>query len=357
MGPRWPTADPSMRAAIFGLGGVAERIHLPACKEVAEIEVIAACDPSAEARRKGLAPRIYETAGELLSNESPDLVIVGAPPAAHFDLCKAAIEADANVLCEEPFTETLKQADQLIDLAESRGKLLAVNTQYRFMEIYRRTRERIAAGDFGQPCAIQAWQQMNHPPAAETVDWRRQLTRSTLYEFGGHAVDLLCLMFDALPETISASIPRIAGHHSDVLVQATLRFPGDRLATLWLNRATHAPRRYLEMRVDCSEASLRLSLGGLARASLEWTGRPNLRASYVRGGQAREERASSSRVYARQSKPAFMSATAAHLREIVRLIDAGSADLTGARRARHVLATTLAGYASAADGGRPIEIA
>ena len=346
-----------MRTAIFGLGGVAERIHLPACDELAELEVVAGCDPSAEARRKASVPRIYATAGELLSKESPELVIVGAPPDAHFDLCKAALEAGAHVLCEKPFTETLEQADELIDIAEASGGLLAVNTQYRFMEIYRRTRERIAAGDFGKAYAIQVWQQMNHPPSAENVEWRKQLTESTLYEFGGHAIDLLCLMFDALPETISANIPQVQAHSSDVLVQATLRFPGERLATLWLNRVTQAPRRYLEMRVDCAEASLRLSLGGLARASLEWTGRPNLRASYVHGGEAREERAGASRTYARQAKPAFMSATADHLREVVRQIQSGSTDLTGARRARHVLAATLAGYASAADAGRPIEIA
>ena len=346
-----------MRTAIFGLGGVADRIHLPACGQVREIELIAACDPNPAVRKAGLVPRVYESVSELLSNESPELVIVGAPPDAHFDLCKAALEAGAHVLCEKPFTETLEQADDLIDFAESSGRLLAVNTQSRFMEIYQRTRERIAAGEFGEPYAIQAWQQMNHPPSAEQVDWRRRLTNSTLYEFGGHAIDLLCLMFDAVPETISANTPTVATHASDVLVQATLRFPADRLATLWFNRVTQAPQRYLEMRIDCPEASLRLSLGGLARASVEWTGRPNLRASYVRGGEAREERAGASHAYARQAKPAFMSATAAHLREIVRQIETKSVDLTSARRARHVLATTLAGYDSASGGGRPVEIA
>ena len=110
---------------------------------------------------------------------------------------------------------------------------------------------------------------MNHPPAAENVEWRRNLQTSTLYEFGGHAIDLLYLMFEALPETIVANMPRVRDYRSDVLVQAALRFPGERLATLWLNRVTHAPKRYLEMRIDCEEASLRITLGGLARVSVE----------------------------------------------------------------------------------------
>ena len=139
-------------------------------------------------------------------------------------------------------------------------------------------------------------------------------------------------------------------------MQATLRFPRERLATLRLNRVTRAPKRYLEMRIDCTEASLRVSLGGLARASLEWTGRPNLRCSCVRGAEARAGRDGRSRVYARQKQPAFMSATATHLRELVARIHSGSADLSAARRAGRVLATTLAGYESAARGGRPVAI-
>src|SRR5690606_15070807 len=106
---------------------------------------------------------------------------------------------------------------------------------------------------------IQVWQQMFHPADLDGPAWRRAMRRATLYEFGGHALDLLCFLFGAAPEAISALTPRVRPEfHSDVLVQATLRFPEERLATLWLNRVSHAPMRYLEMRLDCENASVRL---------------------------------------------------------------------------------------------------
>ena len=114
-----------------------------------------------------------------------------------------------------------------------------------------------------------------------------------LFEFGTHPLDLLCFFFGNLPVSITAHTPRPApGLEADVIVQATLRFPGERMATLMLNRVSRAPERYLEMRIDCEKASLRISFGGLARASLSWSrslGRPAGRFSLVRGGEARLE--------------------------------------------------------------------
>jgi predicted dehydrogenase len=281
-----------VRVGIIGLGGVAERIHLPACQSIAGVEIAGAAEPSPAAREamaaKFALPRIYESAEELIAAGKPDVVLIGTPPDSHHALCRLALDHGAHVFCEKPFMLTVEEADDVIALARARRRLLAVNNQYRYMPIYRRTRERLAAGDFGRLYAVQCWQQMLHPPANEKVSWRRTLRRSTLFEFGTHALDLICYLFDDLPESLTAQMPKVRPEYeSDVLVQMSLRFPQERLATVFLNRVSHAPERYLEMRLDCEKASLRLSLGGVARASVEWSnrlGRPAGRLSFVRGG-------------------------------------------------------------------------
>ena len=340
---------------LFGLGGAAERLLLPACQQIDEVEAVAGSDPDATRRQWAESKygiRTYASAGELLQRERPAIVLIGTPPDSHFDLARLALEAGAHVFLEKPFTETVEQADALIALARERGKLLAVNTQYRYMEIYRRTRERLAAGDFGRLYGIQVWQQMFHPADVDGPAWRRAMRRATLYEFGGHALDLLCYLFDAQPNAISSLMPRVReDFHSDVLVQATLKFPEDRIASVWLNRVSHAPLRYLEMRLDCERASIRISLGGVARVALDWAGRPRLRTSLVKGGEAREERDGRSRVFAKMRGQAFLPATVAHLEEFVERIRGGSTGLTAAESARTVLRTSLAGYESAEAGG------
>ena len=347
-------------SAVLGLGGAAERLLLPACAQIAGLEAIAGCD-SDPARRQWAESRFglktYSSAQELFAADRPEIALIGTPPDSHFALARLALESGAHVFLEKPFTETTAQADALIALARENSRLLAVNTQYRYMEIYRRTRERLAAGDFGRLYGIQVWQQMFHPADLDGPDWRRAMRRATLYEFGGHALDLLAYLFDGPPESISALTPAVRKEfHSDVLVQATLKYPGDRLATLWFNRVSHAPMRYLEMRLHCENASVRISLGGVARLALDWAGRPRLRVSLVKGGEAREERGGRSRVFARMSGPGFLPATITHLEDFLGRIGRGETSLDAAQAARTVLRASLAGYESAEAGGEWVRL-
>jgi len=132
-----------------------------------------------------------------------------------------------------------------------------------------------------------------------------------------------------------------------------LRFPEERLATLALNRVSHAPNRYLEMRLDCERASVRISLGGIARAALDWSyliRRPIFRLTIVKGGEARAETGGRSRVVARDATRAYASATAAHLRKFIGEIQSGKGSNDAARHAREVLRTVFACYESARTG-------
>lgn len=348
---------PPIRVALFGLGAVAERIHLPALASLAEVQVVAACEPDPGRRERvggrfGIG-RLYPDARSLLDHERADLVVVGTPPDTHRDLCLLALEAGCHVFCEKPFVGTVAEADEVIAAADARRRLVGVNNQYRFMAIYRVPQARVARGEFGRLYFVQCWQQMFHPPFFER-NWRAALTQSTLYEFGTHALDLVCWFFDALPLSVNAHIPYPrADIKADVLAQVTLRFPEDRLATLVFNRLSHAPMRYLEMRLDCAEASLRISYGGVARLAAEWSrglGRPTARFSLAKGGEARVERDGRSRPMAREWREALAPATARNLEELIRAIRAGETANDRARRARDLLRIVFAAYESASTG-------
>lgn len=345
-----------VRAALVGLGLVAQQIHLPACALASGIELVAGCDPRLErrdwAQSRGL-PATYDDAVQMLDAVRPQLVIIATPPDSHAELCLAALARGMDVLCEKPFAASLDEADAIVAAARGTGRMVVVNNQYRHMTIYRQVREAIARGEFGRPYLIQAWQQMFHPPSHET-NWRAGLVRSTLFEFGSHPLDLFAYFFDAQPMSITAHMPRVREDSAaDLLVQASLRYPGERLATLLMNRVSAAPERYLEMRIDCEHASVRVSFGGVARVAVNWSRarrRPVFRASLVRGGEARVERDGTSKVLAREATEARPRATAALLSAMADDIRAGRRSLAGAEQARATLRAVLAGYESAAAG-------
>lgn len=346
-----------MKVAILGLGQVAEEIHLPACAKLRHARVVAACEPNVDRRRavgrRFRIPALYEDAATLFARETPDIAIVAAPPDSHHDLCLLALDHGAHVLCEKPFVRTLEEADKVIEAAERQKRTVVVNNEYRHMRIYRETQERLARGEFGRPYLIQCWQQMFHPPGLER-NWRAALVQSTLFEFGTHPLDLICFLFGSPPLSVTAHIPHPrADTTADVVVQVTLRFPGERLATLLLNRISRALPRYLEMRVDCELASIRLSFGGIARASLDWSRslrRPLVRLGLVRGGEARVEDAGGSWVLVREWREGRPRATGRVLEELMSSVASGTVSADGARRARHLLRVVFAAYESAQSG-------
>ena len=344
------------RVGIVGLGGVAHRIHIPACKMVQELQVAGGCDPSKTARAAAGSlgvPKVFETVDELLEQTRPDFVIVGTPPGSHFEICRKAMDSGAHVLCEKPFMPDVDQADRIIEIARSKNLLLRVNNQYRFMSFYRDTKMRLDNGDFGRLFYIQTWQNMFHPPARET-NWRNQLKQYVLYEFGTHALDLASFFFGALPVSLNVDIPQARPEFdSDVLVHASLRFPNERLAVFSFNRITHAPERYLEMRLDCELASIRISLGGVARISVEWSRaakRPVMKAGLLKGGQARVEANGRSKAFSSSRTGEFASATADHLRYCLSEMQKPQRSLEGAVHARDILSLVFAGYESARTG-------
>jgi predicted dehydrogenase len=347
----------SVRVGIVGLGGVADRIHLPACAAVPEIEVAGAADPNPAARQAmGLKFKIAETFDnyeQMLEKIKPEVVIVGTPPGSHYEICSKSMDAGAHVFCEKPFMPSVEDADRIIAAARAKNKLLRVNNQYRFMSYYAETKRRLLAGEFGRPYYLQCWQQMFHPPAKET-NWRNQLSQYVLFEFGTHALDLACFFFDALPDAITVHTPRVrADINADVLVHATMRFPEERLAAFSFNRVTHAPEKYLEMRIDCENASLRISLGGVARLSIDWAknaGRFVVKHGFVRGGQARAEVNGVPHVYSSSKQGEFAAATAEHLKYFLTEMRDPKRTLEGAEHARDVLRLVFAGYESANRG-------
>ncbi|HEY9677487.1 MAG TPA: Gfo/Idh/MocA family oxidoreductase [Drouetiella sp.] len=350
-----------MKTAVIGLGKVAERIHLPACKLVPEINLAAASDTSSE-RREAMKsqfsiPNVYADSMEMLEKEKPELVMIGTPPESHKALCLAALKNGAHVLCEKPFVLSLDDADEVIAAAKQQNKRLAVNTQYRYMSTYQTAREQIKSGEFGRLYFIHCWQQMYHPPIFEgTESWRSSLKQSTLFEFGSHPLDLITTFFGEYPKDVYANIPRVVPEYdSDVFVQMTLRFSNDRLATLVLNRVSHAPEKYLEMRLDCEKASIRISLGGVARAGIELSrhkghNRPAFRMSFVKGGEARVESGGGARILAVEKTPAFASATASNLRTFVNGDSTGGIGFDTIEHARNILRIIFAGYESAETG-------
>jgi predicted dehydrogenase len=87
---------------------------------------------------------------ELLADPGIDAIAIATPVRAHFEVALAALKAGKHVWLEKPMTETSVQAQQLIDEAERRKRVLLVDHTFVYTGAVRKMGELIRHGDLGK---------------------------------------------------------------------------------------------------------------------------------------------------------------------------------------------------------------
>lgn len=120
--------------------------------EDSELTMVSDKNPDALQRVKQAYPhvRITDNAYELITSSDIDAVAVVTPVSTHFKLAKAALNAGKHVFIEKPFTATAEQAEELIELADSKHLQIMVDYTFLFTGAVKKMRELISDGTLGQ---------------------------------------------------------------------------------------------------------------------------------------------------------------------------------------------------------------
>jgi len=121
------------------------------------LELVGACDRDADraaslAAEYGAEP--YADHAAMLA-DGVDVVHVGVPPAAHAEVTTDALDAGAHVVCEKPLAPTARDAAPMAAAAEESDLTTAVNLPFRYTPGFVDLRERVGAGDIGEPRRVE----------------------------------------------------------------------------------------------------------------------------------------------------------------------------------------------------------
>lgn len=350
-----------MRYGIVGLGWAARAFHVPALKTVPGAQIVGGVDSSAEQResfgREAGVPT-FATVDELFAEAAPEVLVIATPPDSHLDLCLAALERGAHVLCEKPFVSNASEATTVLAAATAAGRQVAINHEYREKPIFRAVKEQVGAPGVGRLVFTQIMQLMDLAPWDEPTPWRREMPNRTLFEGGVHLVDLLLMLYEEPAEAVYArrSAGLDPGRDADAIHLLTIEFPGNRLAQITIDRLCRAGTRYIELRADCEEASLRASHGGrvLFQLGMKRAQRPGARLLFGLGGLAWIERGTSRKTIARSPRNPGVVATGSLFRKIDEAFRRNVEPPASAREARDGLEIIDAAYRSAETGERVV---
>ena len=144
-----------MRIGIIGLGMMGST-HAEVLSVHPAAQLFGATDVRPEAKRiaQKFGTRWYETPEQLIADDQVDAVVIATPHWDHPRLSALALKADKHVICEKPLAVSVAEADELLSLARDSRGLFAVVFQSRFEPVYRRAKELLSSGDFGQVLRI-----------------------------------------------------------------------------------------------------------------------------------------------------------------------------------------------------------
>lgn len=124
------------------------------------VEAIADIDPAGlkQAGERSGAKRQYLDYHEMLEKEKPEIVVIATRHAIyHREMCLAAIGVGAHMIVEKPITDSLEDADAIVNAADARGVKIAMAHKYRYNDKFRRIKRLMDEGFIGTPMEVRGW--------------------------------------------------------------------------------------------------------------------------------------------------------------------------------------------------------
>jgi predicted dehydrogenase len=191
--------------------------------------VSAVCDqsPAALKRIKHAYPDLPATtqSSELLESPEIDAIAVVTPVGAHFKLAKAALENGKHVFVEKPFTSTVQQAEELIELAERKNLKIMVDHTFLFTGAVRKIRELVDEGVLGS---------LYYYDSTRVNLGLFQHDVSVVWDLAPHDLSIMSFLIPEEPEAVIATGQAHLNGHVDVAF-ITVYFPGNTIAHINVN--------------------------------------------------------------------------------------------------------------------------
>ena len=141
-----------MRIGVIGYGywgpNIVRNFHF---QEECEVVLVADRNSKCADRLKKVFPSIGFTTDEdqILTSKDIDVVAVVTPVWTHYELAKKALENNKHVFVEKPFTYSVAQGEELVELAERKNLKIMVDHTFLFTGAVRKIKELVDRKELG----------------------------------------------------------------------------------------------------------------------------------------------------------------------------------------------------------------
>jgi len=185
-----------IRFGIVGFGHHAVRRLMPGFALAKNSRVTALCRRDLQTARASALqykiPLAFDSAESLCRSPEVDAVFVTTPNSLHLSDVLLGLECGKPVLCEKPMGMNADQCRKMVEVSRRTGLLLGVAQVFRFEQSTTRLRERVSAGQIGNPIFVRA--EFSYPGRGHVRTW---ITNAAIAG-GGPIADVGVHCLDAL---------------------------------------------------------------------------------------------------------------------------------------------------------------
>ncbi|MBI2800549.1 MAG: Gfo/Idh/MocA family oxidoreductase [Gammaproteobacteria bacterium] len=222
-----------LRAAVIGVGYLGN-FHVQKYLALPQVEVIGVIDTdptrAAEISARYAIPAFPDWASLV---GRIDLVSIVTPPPTHFATAKTCLEAGVHVLVEKPVTQTVLEAQQLIELARAQHRVFQVGHLERF-----------------NPAVLAIRKLLTNPRRIEAQRLSKYMKRGTdvdvVLDLMIHDIDIVASIVDSPVREIYARGATVVTGDLDI-AYTTLTFANGCVAELAASRVNREPVRMMSV--------------------------------------------------------------------------------------------------------------
>lgn len=147
---------------------------------------------------KGLHPNIEVTqdAKKLFSDSDLDAIYIATPVATHYSLAKVALQSDKHVLVEKPITDNSRHAQELIDLASKRKRVLMAGHTFEYSPSVNAVKKILKSGKIGDILYISG-SRLNLGLFQKDIN--------VIWDLAPHDISILNYLLECLPSYVASS--------------------------------------------------------------------------------------------------------------------------------------------------------
>eukprot|EP01089_Gocevia_fonbrunei_P005178 TRINITY_DN1537_c0_g2_i1.p2 TRINITY_DN1537_c0_g2~~TRINITY_DN1537_c0_g2_i1.p2 ORF type:complete len:348 (-),score=60.29 TRINITY_DN1537_c0_g2_i1:370-1413(-) len=150
--------------------------------------------------------KTFRTLEEMLADQNIELVVVNTPSVTHYDFAKQAINSGKNVVVEKPFTATVKQAEELIQLAKEKNVALSVYHNRRYDSDFKTVKKILDEGWLGNIVEAEIHYDRYDPGLSYKL--HKEIPTAavgSIYDLGSHLIDQALVLF-GMPNAVFADL-------------------------------------------------------------------------------------------------------------------------------------------------------